>query len=79
MQIEANTDRQYTFAEIHALVRRLASALRRRGVKRGHVVCICSTNCVDYVIVILAVTSLGAILTTASHHNTIGQFEFEFL
>ena len=49
------------FSEIHDLVKKAATNLRNRGLKKGDVVCFHSENHVDYVILLLSVIACGAV------------------
>ncbi|TMW57014.1 hypothetical protein Poli38472_002939 [Pythium oligandrum] len=55
-----------TFQELHDDAQRVAVALAQDGVKRGDVVLMHSFNCMEYPLVVLALTSLGAVCSTAS-------------
>ncbi len=55
--------RQLTFGELDEQVERLASALVAAGVGKGDVVCAYLPNCIEYVLVVLAVARAGAIFS----------------
>ncbi len=55
--------RSLTYGELDAQVQALALALVRAGVARGEVVCAYLPNCIDYVVVVLAVARSGAIFS----------------
>jgi acyl-CoA synthetase (AMP-forming)/AMP-acid ligase II len=58
--------RQLTYRQLSDGVKRVASALRRRGLKKGDVFAILSPNVLEYPIAFHAVASLGGILTTVN-------------
>jgi acyl-CoA synthetase (AMP-forming)/AMP-acid ligase II len=53
--------RSLTYAELDSQADRLATALLRLGVQRGDVVSAYLPNCIDYVVVVLAVARSGAV------------------
>ncbi|XP_039261704.2 uncharacterized protein LOC120337870 [Styela clava] len=55
-----------TFRQVHDQIRRCASALYKRGMRKGDVVAICSSNRVEYAIIILAAAACGGISTTCN-------------
>ena len=55
--------RALTYREVDQAADRLASSLLRRGIRRGEVVCAYLPNCIDYVIVVLAVARAGAVFS----------------
>jgi long-chain acyl-CoA synthetase len=55
--------RSLTYGELEAQSTALAHALVGAGVQRGEVVCAYLPNCIDYVIVVLAVAKSGAIFS----------------
>jgi acyl-CoA synthetase (AMP-forming)/AMP-acid ligase II len=62
--IDGSTGRQLTYAQLTDGVRRVASALRRRGLKKGDVFAIFSPNVLEYPIAFHAVASAGGVVTT---------------
>ena len=62
--IDGSTGRQLTYAKLTDGVRRVASALRRRGLKKGDVFAIFSPNVLEYPIAFHAVASAGGVVTT---------------
>ncbi|XP_014663669.1 PREDICTED: 4-coumarate--CoA ligase 1-like [Priapulus caudatus] len=52
-----------SYRELRETVRRVASGLARRGLRKGDVVLAHSSNCPEYLILVLAVYSLGAVMT----------------
>src|SRR5699024_2579821 len=63
---EHGTRREYTYAELHAEVARLAHALERAGVGKGDRVAGFMPNLPETVIAMLAATSLGAVWSACS-------------
>ena len=55
--------RALTYAELDAQAETLACALVSLGVKRGEVVCAYLPNCIEYVVVVLAVARSGAVFS----------------
>lgn len=55
--------RHLTFGEMDEQVERLASALVASGVGKGDVVCAYLPNCIEYVLVVLAVARAGAVFS----------------
>ncbi|KAG6613354.1 4-coumarate-CoA ligase [Phytophthora cinnamomi] len=62
----AITERKLTFADVHDQARRICAALAAEGIKKGDVVTLHSFNCVEYPVIFLALTRLGAVCSTAS-------------
>jgi acyl-CoA synthetase (AMP-forming)/AMP-acid ligase II len=62
--IDGATGNRYTYAQLAQAVRQLAGSLNERGFVKGDVLALYSPNSPEYVIVMLAVWSLGAIVTT---------------
>ncbi|XP_014662830.1 PREDICTED: 4-coumarate--CoA ligase 1-like [Priapulus caudatus] len=62
---DASKEWRLSYRKLRESVRRVASGLARRGLRKGDVVFVCSSNCPEYVITMLAVYSLGAVLTSA--------------
>ncbi len=60
--------RSLTYAELEARSNALAASLVGAGVKRGEVVSAYLPNCIDYVVVVLAVAKSGAIFSPINPH-----------
>ena len=58
-----DAERSLSYAELDSQAEALACALVSRGVKPGDVVCAYLPNCIDYVIVVLAVARSGAVFS----------------
>jgi 4-coumarate--CoA ligase len=69
--VDAATGRALTFGSLRSAVLVAAAALSSRaGVRRGDAVLLLAPNCVLYPVCFLAVTSLGAVATTANPRYT---------
>jgi acyl-CoA synthetase (AMP-forming)/AMP-acid ligase II len=62
--IDGLTGRTLSYGALADGVKRVASALRRRGFKKGDVFAIFSPNLIEYPIAFFAVASLGGVVTT---------------
>jgi acyl-CoA synthetase (AMP-forming)/AMP-acid ligase II len=71
--IDGPTGRTVTYGALAEGIRRVATALARRGFKKGDVFAIYSPNVPEYAIVFHAVASLGGIVTTANPLYTAGE------
>ncbi|KAG7384493.1 hypothetical protein PHYPSEUDO_002545 [Phytophthora pseudosyringae] len=60
------THKTVTFRELFAGARRLAASLAHHGVRKGDVVALHSFNCIEYPMVVLALTGMGAVCSPAS-------------
>ncbi|KAG7386737.1 hypothetical protein PHYPSEUDO_015333 [Phytophthora pseudosyringae] len=65
--IDGLTHENVTFKQLHERARRLAIALSKDGIKKGDAVIIHSFNCLDFPTAVLALMSLGAVCSPASH------------
>ena len=63
-QIDGPSGRFYTYQQLAALTRKLASALAKKGMKKGDVFAILLPNLPEYPIIYFGVISLGGIVTT---------------
>ena len=64
--IDGPTGRVLTYRQLEEAIRRAATGLARRGVRKGDVVAIYSPNCPEYVVAFHAVASLGGVNTTVN-------------
>ncbi|KAJ7295283.1 hypothetical protein O6H91_Y200900 [Diphasiastrum complanatum] len=64
--VDAITGQSLTFSELKRNANSLAAGLAQLGVSRGHVVLILSPNSIHFPVILLAVASIGAILTTVN-------------
>jgi acyl-CoA synthetase (AMP-forming)/AMP-acid ligase II len=71
--IDGPTGRTLTFGDLADQVRRVATALSRRGFRKGDVFAIYSPNVPEYAVVFFAVASLGGINTTVNPLYTAGE------
>ena len=71
--IDGPTGRTVTYATLADGIRRVATALSRRGFKKGDVFAIYSPNLPEYAIIFHAVASLGGIVTTVNPLYTAGE------
>jgi acyl-CoA synthetase (AMP-forming)/AMP-acid ligase II len=62
--IDGLSGRQLTYGALADGVKRVASALRHRGFRKGDVFAIFSPNLIEYPIAFFAVASLGGVVTT---------------
>ncbi|XP_030838549.1 4-coumarate--CoA ligase 1-like isoform X1 [Strongylocentrotus purpuratus] len=60
---DAASGRSYTFAQVRAYSRRIASALSRQGIKKGDVIGIVSPNLPEYVLMLCGVVEMGGIVS----------------
>jgi acyl-CoA synthetase (AMP-forming)/AMP-acid ligase II len=64
--IDGASGRVTTYGELEDAIRRAATGLARRGLRKGDVVAIYSPNCPEYVVVFFAVAWLGGVNTTVN-------------
>jgi acyl-CoA synthetase (AMP-forming)/AMP-acid ligase II len=64
--LDGPSGRALTYRQLADTVRRAATGLSQRGLRKGDVVAIYSPNCAEYAVVFHAVASLGAINTTVN-------------
>jgi acyl-CoA synthetase (AMP-forming)/AMP-acid ligase II len=75
--VDAPTGRSMTYAEFENAVRRVASSLARKGFKKGDVLAIFSTNCLEFAITFHAVAMLGGIVTPLNPLYTAEEAAFQ--
>jgi acyl-CoA synthetase (AMP-forming)/AMP-acid ligase II len=71
--IDGPTGRTLTYGQLADATRRVATALHRRGLRKGDVVLVFSHNVPEYAVVFNAVASLGATVSTANPLYTSGE------
>jgi len=71
--IDGPSGRTLTYGQLVDGIRRVATALSRRGFKKGDVFAIYSPNLPEYAIVFLAVATLGGTVTTVNPLYTAGE------
>ncbi|XP_041350778.1 4-coumarate--CoA ligase 5-like [Gigantopelta aegis] len=64
--VDFPTGRSYSYSQLKALVIRVASALNKRGFKKGDVIAVFSPNLPEYSILIMAAATLGVVLSPAN-------------
>ncbi|KAK7104284.1 hypothetical protein V1264_019032 [Littorina saxatilis] len=67
------TGRKYTYQQIKDFARRVASALHKRGYKKGDVITTSTLNLPEFPILVLAAASLGVIVSPANHMYTAAE------
>jgi len=75
--IDGPTGKSLTYAEFEDAVRRVATGLHRRGFRKGDVLGIYSTNCLEYAIVFHAVAMVGGVNTTINPLYTAEETAFQ--
>lgn len=76
-QVDLETGRQFTYAEMNARANRLASFLRdKMGIQPGDRVSILAKNSTDYFEVIFAVSKIGAILNTLNWRLAVPELAY---
>ena len=71
--IDGPSGRTITYAQLPALVRRVAAGLAARGLKKGDRFAILSPNLPEYIVAFYAVASLGGIVTTVNPLYTVDE------
>jgi acyl-CoA synthetase (AMP-forming)/AMP-acid ligase II len=62
--VEGQTGRALTYAQLYDSVRRAASSLARRGLKKGDVLAVFSPNAPEYAVAFHAAIMIGGVVTT---------------
>jgi len=75
--IDASNGRVLTYREWAESVRRVATALARRGLGKGEVLAIYSANCIEYAIAFHAVSLIGGIVTTINPLYTVDELRHQ--
>ncbi|XP_039248545.2 uncharacterized protein LOC120326340 [Styela clava] len=76
--VDAPTGRELTFGDVVDGVIKCASALNKRGLKKGDVMATCASNSPEYLIAIIAAAACGAVTTTCNPRYTAGEIEHQF-
>ncbi|KAK3092363.1 hypothetical protein FSP39_001938 [Pinctada imbricata] len=71
--VDFPTGRSYTYKQMVDFSRRVASALTRKGYKKGDVIALNSVNLPEFTILMLAAGSIGVIVTTSNPAYTSGE------
>ncbi|XP_027356743.1 4-coumarate--CoA ligase 2-like [Abrus precatorius] len=66
-------DRTFTYADTHLATRKVAAGMSKLGIKKGDVVMILLPNCPEFVLSFMAVSMLGAVVTTANPFYTAAE------
>ncbi len=68
--VDAETGEQLTFGELGVTVRSIAAGLAELGVRQGSTVMILLGNSIFFPVIFMAITSIGAVVTTVNPLNT---------
>ena len=80
LQVDALTDRTFTFNQLSKMVRNVASGLVKIGLKPGDIVTIHSPNCMEYPVIYLAIQEVGAIASPVNPVYTASKMHlFQFI
>jgi acyl-CoA synthetase (AMP-forming)/AMP-acid ligase II len=71
--IDGASGRTLTYGQLADSIRRVATALARRGFRKGDVLAIYSPNVPEYAVMFNAVASLGGVTTTVNPLYTVGE------
>jgi acyl-CoA synthetase (AMP-forming)/AMP-acid ligase II len=71
--IDGASGRTLTYGQLADSIRRVATALARRGFRKGDVLAIYSPNVPEYAVMVNAVASLGGVTTTVNPLYTVGE------
>ena len=75
--IDGVTGRSWAYNELDTARRRVASALTRRGLVAGQVVCVFLHNCPEYALAKLGVLSTGAVVTPTNPTYTARELAYQ--
>lgn len=73
VQVDANTEEQYTFSDLIDRIQRCAAGLQKIGFRQGDVLCAITFNTIEYHVIWYGLTLLGGTLQTASPLYTDGK------
>lgn len=76
-QICSSTKRKYTFSQVKDLSRKVASALNKKGLKKGDVIAIFAQNVAEFAIVFLGVLQMGAVVTGVNPFFTSEELTYQ--
>ena len=71
-QVHAVTGQEMTYSQLQTHIVRTASGLARMGIGKGDVVTLFLPNCLEFPVVFLAVTALGAVASAVNGAYTAG-------
>ncbi|XP_064603562.1 uncharacterized protein LOC135468982 isoform X2 [Liolophura sinensis] len=69
------TGRRMSFTQLRDAVIRVTSALSKLGIKKGDVVLVCSTNCLEFPVLCVAVLNLGAVFSPVNPASTVDDLQ----
>ena len=78
-QEEFLTGRKYAYGQLKEAAARVASALYRKGYRKGDVLLVFSTNNVDYIVLMVACAAAGVWFSTASPAFIAGESPISWL
>lgn len=67
------TGKSMTYGQVIREIKLFASAMHRRGIRKGDVVGLCSLNCPEYIISMLGLVTCGATITACNPFATVGK------
>lgn len=73
MQICSKTGRKLTFNQIITLTKQIAESLKSYGIKKHEVVGICMQSGIEYLPLVMAITSIEAVCATSNPSYTVGK------
>ena len=77
--VDGLTGHGFTYGELAAAVRTVASALAERGLRKGDVLAIYAPNSPEYAVAFHAVVSLGGIVTTVNPAATSEELAYQLI
>ena len=63
-QVDGMTENEYTYGELHQAIKRVASGLKKLGLKQRQILTIISPNSPEYFIIFYATLACGAAVST---------------
>src|SRR5215831_16917495 len=73
---DLQTDRRFTYADVHARSDRLATALAAKGIRRGDRVALLAPNCAEYFELQFACGRLGAIMLPLNWRLAVPELQY---
>ena len=73
-QVDGATGTKYTYSDVLTLSVRVASNLAKVGLRRGDVLCVIASNMPEHALLLLAMASIGGILTIIHPAVSVGEF-----
>lgn len=62
-----------SFTQLRDVIIRVTSGLRKLGIKKGDVVFVSSLNCLEFVVLCVAVANRGAVFSPVNAASTVGK------